>query len=31
VRFGYEVLGTKAYAMSCWNVDDITVSSAACP
>jgi hypothetical protein len=31
VRFGYEVLGTKAYAMSCWNVDDLTVSSAACP
>jgi hypothetical protein len=31
VRFGYEVVSTSAYSMSCWNVDDVTLSSAACP
>jgi hypothetical protein len=31
VRFGYAVLSTSGYSMSCWNVDDITVSSVACP
>lgn len=30
VRFGYAALSTSVYAMSCWNVDDVTVSSAAC-
>jgi hypothetical protein len=31
VRFGYSIVDAGVYAMSCWNVDDVTVSSAACP
>jgi hypothetical protein len=31
VRFGYAVTSTSVYAMSCWNVDDVTLSSASCP
>jgi hypothetical protein len=31
VRFGYAVLRVDAYAMSSWNVDDVTVSSGSCP
>jgi hypothetical protein len=31
VRFGYAVLRPDAYAMSSWNVDDVTLSSASCP
>jgi hypothetical protein len=31
VRFGYSVLSPQAYVMSCWNVDDVTLSSASCP
>jgi hypothetical protein len=31
VRFGYEVVDSGVYAMSCWNVDDVMLSSAACP
>jgi hypothetical protein len=30
VRFGYSVLDAGVYAMSCWNVDDVMVSSVAC-
>jgi hypothetical protein len=30
VRFGYAVLSTSVYSMSCWNVDDVSVSSSAC-
>jgi hypothetical protein len=31
VRFGYAVTATGVYAMSCWNVDDLTLSTASCP
>ncbi len=31
VRFGYALLSKTVYAMSCWNVDDVTISTAACP
>jgi hypothetical protein len=31
VRFGYALASSSVYSMSCWNVDDVTVSSAACP
>jgi len=31
VRFGYAVTDAGVYSMSCWNVDDVTVSSATCP
>lgn len=31
VRFGYEVTDSGVYSMSCWNVDDVMVSTAACP
>jgi hypothetical protein len=31
VRFGYAVTSTSVYAMSCWNVDDVTVSTVSCP
>jgi hypothetical protein len=31
VRFGYEIPSNTVYAMSCWNVDDVTLSTAACP
>ena len=31
VRFGYSVTDAGVYAMSCWNVDDVTISSASCP
>jgi hypothetical protein len=31
VRFGYAVTDSGVYSMSCWNVDDVTVSSASCP
>jgi hypothetical protein len=31
VRFGYAVTSTGVYAMSCWNVDDLTLSTASCP
>jgi hypothetical protein len=31
VRFGYSIVNTKAYAMSSWNVDDVTVSTSSCP
>lgn len=31
VRFGYAVVDAGVYAMSCWNVDDVMLSSAACP
>jgi hypothetical protein len=30
VRFGYALVSSGVYAMSCWNVDDVTVSSSAC-
>jgi hypothetical protein len=31
VRFGYAVTDAGVYAMSCWNVDDVTLSSLSCP
>lgn len=31
VRFGYAIVGAGVYAMSCWNVDDLTLSTVACP
>jgi hypothetical protein len=31
VRFGYAVTSTDAYSMSLWNVDDLEISTAACP
>jgi hypothetical protein len=31
VRFGYAIVGAGVYAMSCWNVDDLTLSTLACP
>jgi hypothetical protein len=31
VRFGYAVLSASVYAMSCWNVDDVMLSTVACP
>jgi hypothetical protein len=31
VRFGYTTTSTKVYAMSAWNVDDVTLSSGSCP
>jgi hypothetical protein len=31
VRFGYSITSTSVYQMSCWNVDDVTLSSASCP
>jgi hypothetical protein len=31
VRFGYAVTDAGVYSMSCWNVDDVTISSASCP
>jgi hypothetical protein len=31
VRFGYSISTTSVYAMSCWNVDDVTLSSPSCP
>jgi hypothetical protein len=31
VRFGYEVTDAGVYSMSCWNVDDLMISTAACP
>ncbi len=30
VRFGFAAPSSSVYAMSCWNVDDVTISSAAC-
>jgi len=30
VRFGYSVVDAGVYAMSCWNVDDVMLSSVAC-
>ncbi len=31
VRFGYSLLSTSVYAMSSWNIDDVTISTVACP
>ena len=31
VRFGYAVTDAGVYEMSCWNVDDVTLSSSQCP
>jgi hypothetical protein len=31
VRFGYAVTDAGVYSMSCWNVDDVVLSTAACP
>jgi len=31
VRFGYAVPEAGVYSMSCWNVDDVTVSTISCP
>jgi len=31
VRFGYAILSTGVYQVSCWNVDDVTLSTVACP
>jgi hypothetical protein len=31
VRFGYAINSASVYAMSCWNVDDVTLSTASCP
>jgi hypothetical protein len=31
VRFGYAIVSAGVYEMSCWNVDDLTISTAACP
>jgi hypothetical protein len=31
VRFGYSIGSTSVYAMSVWNVDDVTLSTASCP
>ena len=31
VRFGYAVTDSGVYEMSCWNVDDVTLSTASCP
>jgi len=31
VRFGYAIASAGVYAMSCWNVDDVTLSTASCP
>jgi hypothetical protein len=30
VRFGYAITNAGVYAMSCWNVDDLTVSTVSC-
>jgi hypothetical protein len=31
VRFGYSIVDAGVYAMSSWNVDDVTISSLTCP
>lgn len=31
VRFGYSIVATGVYEMSAWNVDDVSVSTPACP
>jgi hypothetical protein len=31
VRFGYSISSSSVYAMSCWNVDDVTLSTPSCP
>lgn len=31
VRFGFTLVTASVYSMSCWNVDDVTISSIACP
>jgi hypothetical protein len=31
VRFGYSIVSSSVYAMSCWNVDDVTLSTSSCP
>lgn len=31
VRFGYAIVNAGVYQVSCWNVDDVTLSSASCP
>jgi hypothetical protein len=31
VRFGYSISTSSVYAMSCWNVDDVTLSTLSCP
>jgi hypothetical protein len=31
VRFGYAVTNSNVYSMSCWNVDDVTITSGTCP
>jgi hypothetical protein len=31
VRFGYAIVGAGVYEMSCWNVDDVALSTVACP
>jgi hypothetical protein len=31
VRFGYSIPSSSVYAMSCWNVDDVTISTLSCP
>lgn len=31
VRFGYAVVNAGVYEMSCWNVDDVALSTVACP
>jgi hypothetical protein len=31
VRFGYASTSTKVYAVSPWNVDDVTLSAGSCP
>jgi hypothetical protein len=30
VRFGFAAVSASVYAMSCWNVDDVTLSSGPC-
>jgi hypothetical protein len=31
VRFGYAVPDSGVYSMSCWNIDDLTLSTGSCP
>jgi hypothetical protein len=31
VRFGYAVTNSAVYAMSCWNIDDVTIAAGPCP
>jgi hypothetical protein len=31
VRFGYSSVSTKVYVMSDWNVDDVSITTSACP